>query len=60
MFVYLLGSQALGDAAYNDKTTIRRSATESQLEEDQVVASVVYFTMHKPKIDSLDPGQRFT
>lgn len=58
MSVYLLGSQALVDAARNDKTAIHRWAAENQLEEDQVVASVVSFTMLKQKIESLEPQQR--
>lgn len=58
MPTYLLGTQALVDAARNDQTAIHRWASKNQLEEDQVVASVVSFTLLKCKIESLDPGQR--
>ena len=58
MPAYLLGTQALVDAARNETTAIHRWADDEQLAEDQVVASVVSFTLLKHEVDSLNPGRR--
>ena len=58
MPAYLLGTQALVDAARNDATAIHRWADDEQLAEDQVVASVISFTLLKHEVDSLHPGRR--
>ena len=58
MPAYLLGTQALVDAARNDTTAIHQWAAKEQLAEDQVVASVVSFTLLRHEVQSLDPGRR--
>lgn len=58
MPAYLLGTQALVDAARNETTAIHRWADDEQLAEDQVVASVVSFTLLKYEVESLPPGRR--
>ena len=58
MPAYLLGTQALVDAARNDTTAIHRWADDEQLAEDQVVASVISFALLKYKVDSLHAARR--
>ena len=58
MLTYLLGTQALADAARNETTPIHRWALDQQLDEDQVVASVVSFTLLRYQIESLDSARR--
>lgn len=58
MSAYLLGTQALVDAARNETTAIHRWADSEQLAEDQVVASVVSFTLLKREVESLPPDRR--
>ena len=55
---YVLGTQALADAARNDTTPIHQWAFDQQLDEDQVVVSVVSFTLLRHEIESRDPAQR--
>lgn len=58
MLTYLLGTQALADAARNETTPIHRWALDQQLDEDQVVASVVSFMLLQHEIESRSPAQR--
>ena len=58
MPAYILGTQALVDAARNETTAIHRWADAEQLGEDQVVASVASFTLLKQEVESLPPGRR--
>lgn len=59
MRAYLLGTTALLDVARNDMThPILRWAHDEQLDEDQVVASVVSFTVLKHHVESLDSTRR--
>ena len=55
---YLLGTQALADAARNEITPIHQWASDQQLDEDQVVVSVVSFTLLRLQVESLDPTRR--
>lgn len=58
MPAYLLGTQALADAARNDDTPIHRWAAARELDEDDVVASVVSFMLLQHRIDALDQARR--
>lgn len=58
MPTYLLGAQALADAARNETTPIHQWALDQQLDEDQVVASVLSFMLLRHQIESLEPARR--
>ena len=58
MHAYLLGTQALVDAARNEETSIHRWADTKQLSEDEVVASVASFSILKREVDSLNADRR--
>ena len=59
MPAYLLGTQALVDSARNDNTTaVHRWAVAENPDDDEVVASVVSFTIFKHEVDSLDTAAR--
>ena len=58
MPAYLLGTQALVDAARNDATPVHRWAASQALDEDDVVTSVVSFALFKHQVESLEPARR--
>ena len=58
MSAYLLGTQALVDAARNQQTAIHKWADTEQLSEDEVVASVASFSLFKRNVDALDLKER--
>ena len=56
---FLLGTQALVDSARNDDTTpVHRWAATEAPDEDDVVTSVVSFTLFKHHVDALDSTTR--